>query len=332
MADALCGPSNALQNFQKHTTADRTLQQERLISRGGPTQGFRSVSGQNAGVLDSEFEAFQAGQLPLSPSDPSNFRPQAFSPTHQHVQQQSSATWASDFQRLSLSSPATPIQQQPLVPYHPQQIQNVGGWHQEFALQQSQMANIPAVQSQSRQYVPLYQNHMVSGVAEPSNFTGGFAEAHHEQVSSEDKQAELFNEEAFARAFEEASRMEEQMRQELEQTQAGMETEYVITKEQTEEDLETDIPEEQIRIGADLIHDPRDQEQQIHQEQEDPDALARTAAQLLDSVKDNQSEKFKNSTFLELMRQLRDREVKVEGDQIVYTDTADSEAIKVAST
>lgn len=38
MADALCGPSNALQNFQKHTAVDRTLQQDRLISRQSPGQ------------------------------------------------------------------------------------------------------------------------------------------------------------------------------------------------------------------------------------------------------------------------------------------------------
>ena len=37
MADALCGPSNALQNFQKHTTVDRTLQQDRLTSRQSPS-------------------------------------------------------------------------------------------------------------------------------------------------------------------------------------------------------------------------------------------------------------------------------------------------------
>lgn len=38
MADALCGPSNALQNFQKHTTVDRTLQQDRLVGRHTPSQ------------------------------------------------------------------------------------------------------------------------------------------------------------------------------------------------------------------------------------------------------------------------------------------------------
>lgn len=44
MADALCGPSNALQNFQKHTSVDRTLQQDRLIGRHSPAQVRWSVT------------------------------------------------------------------------------------------------------------------------------------------------------------------------------------------------------------------------------------------------------------------------------------------------
>jgi hypothetical protein len=51
--------------------------------------------------------------------------------------------------------------------------------------------------------------------------------------------------------------------------------------------------------------------------EEDPDELARTAGQLLDSVRDNQSQKFQESTFLSLMRRIRDREVRVEGDRMV---------------
>lgn len=42
MGDALCGPSNALQNFQKHASADRTLQQDRLTSRQ-PSAQVRTV-------------------------------------------------------------------------------------------------------------------------------------------------------------------------------------------------------------------------------------------------------------------------------------------------
>lgn len=47
------------------------------------------------------------------------------------------------------------------------------------------------------------------------------------------------------------------------------------------------------------------------------DELAQTAADLLDKVSHDQSEKFQNSTFLDLMRKLKNREVQVEGDQMV---------------
>lgn len=49
----------------------------------------------------------------------------------------------------------------------------------------------------------------------------------------------------------------------------------------------------------------------------DADGLARTAGELLDKVKHDSNPKFQNSSFLSLMRQLRDREVHVEGDRIV---------------
>ena len=38
MADALCGPSNALQSLQKQTSVDRTLQQDRLATRRAPAE------------------------------------------------------------------------------------------------------------------------------------------------------------------------------------------------------------------------------------------------------------------------------------------------------
>ena len=49
----------------------------------------------------------------------------------------------------------------------------------------------------------------------------------------------------------------------------------------------------------------------------DNDDLSRTAGNLLTSLQDNQSQKFRESNFLALMRRLRDREVKVEGDGLV---------------
>lgn len=49
----------------------------------------------------------------------------------------------------------------------------------------------------------------------------------------------------------------------------------------------------------------------------DADELSRTAGQLLDSVSHETNEKFQQSSFLALMRRLRDREVRVEGDKMV---------------
>ena len=52
---------------------------------------------------------------------------------------------------------------------------------------------------------------------------------------------------------------------------------------------------------------------QVH----DADELARTAGLLLDTVQNETSAKFKNSAFMGLMRQLRDGEVIVEGNEMV---------------
>lgn len=53
----------------------------------------------------------------------------------------------------------------------------------------------------------------------------------------------------------------------------------------------------------------------------DADGLARTAGELLDKVKHESNPKFQKSSFLSLMRQLRDREVHVEGDKIVMVSS-----------
>jgi uncharacterized protein YjgD (DUF1641 family) len=56
-----------------------------------------------------------------------------------------------------------------------------------------------------------------------------------------------------------------------------------------------------------------EQSESVNQ-QGDDEELAKTAGQLLESVSDNTSKKFQESSFFALMRQLRDHEVRVEGD------------------
>lgn len=68
---------------------------------------------------------------------------------------------------------------------------------------------------------------------------------------------------------------------------------------------------------------PETQEEQAlsHLEPVDADELARTAGLLIEAVKDETNPKFKNSVFLGLMRQLRDREAVIEGTQIIQAET-----------
>ncbi|KAJ6594088.1 hypothetical protein B0H19DRAFT_919224 [Mycena capillaripes] len=57
--------------------------------------------------------------------------------------------------------------------------------------------------------------------------------------------------------------------------------------------------------------------QEAHQVTQDSDELARTAGLLLETVRDAQNPKFQKSEFLGLMRGLRDREIVVEGNEMV---------------
>lgn len=78
-----------------------------------------------------------------------------------------------------------------------------------------------------------------------------------------------------------------------------------------------------------------EQQQQQQERQEDvkgavpADEMARLAAQVIDSVKHEQNPKFRESEFMNLMRQLRDGEVIVEEDNIVPKDVSTTRVVDV---
>lgn len=129
-------------------------------------------------------------------------------------------------------------------------------------------------------------------------------------------QVETFDEEAFARAFDEAAQ-NELAEQHVESQEAGVLLDRSAERILEDEPVSLDQAQNLPRIGADLIHDPQGATDQ--HANDDPDALSRTAGELLTRVSGNTSEKFANSQFLELMRQLRDKEMIVQGDRIVET-------------
>jgi hypothetical protein len=82
------------------------------------------------------------------------------------------------------------------------------------------------------------------------------------------------------------------------------------------EDLLEPVEDDVLR---DVMNEQSEQQRREQREldRQNDDELAQTAANLLERVSDNQTSKFKNSAFLGLMRQLADREIRVEGDKMV---------------
>ncbi|KAH0544086.1 hypothetical protein FGG08_001704 [Glutinoglossum americanum] len=295
----LCGPSNALHGLQKHATIDRTLQQDRLVARHPSSQGFRSSAGPNIGVLDPEFEAFQAGSVPPPELQSHHFAQSPnIPPTH-------IPDWASDFQRLHVSQRPSPIAQLQHRSQAPIQGATTGGWHQEFLQAQN------SVRQGSTQNLGAQGNFGGIGMTgfgmQGPSLYGGMSvgiqgsEAHTQYLVPQEGD-EIYDDAAFERAFEAAN-------SELVQ-QGSLESERDLPREESADALDG---------HGSSVDAEKEVEQRQHDEQgeEDPDELARTAGQLLDSVKDNQSQKFQESTFLSLMRRIRDREVRVEGDKMV---------------
>jgi len=125
-------------------------------------------------------------------------------------------------------------------------------------------------------------------------------------------QTETFDESAFEAAFEQA-------RAEVERQESIAEKNAEAASEPVQADSTVPVEHlEPIRIGSDTIPyvDKKDAAAR-----DDADELAKTAGQLLDSVSHDQSEKFKQSNFLALMRRIRDREVRVEGDEFREVST-----------
>ncbi|TKA81476.1 hypothetical protein B0A55_02937 [Friedmanniomyces simplex] len=309
MADALCGPTNPLQHFKQQTSLDRTLQQDRLTSRLSPAQGFRSHD-PNAGLLDPEFEAFQAG---LPASDLPQYQP--FQPHQQpfFAGPSQAPSWAQDFQQLQISP--SPLQQQQ---YPSQSGPSTAGWAQGFRQHVPQSA--PRSQHTSSPSPMAFQQRARMGYGGfQSQFTpqSSYAPNVH-QSKGKEPVYEQFDDVAFEQAFAQA-------REEI--------MDEVEDKSSMQEDLDTvhDQLFNVIQNEQEAIFSPEEQaqteEQRAHDEQ---DALAATAQELLSKVDDNKSDKFRNSQFLGLMRKLRDREVRVEGDKMV--ETVSSTLLKPAFT
>lgn len=223
--------------------------------------------------------------------------------------------WASDFQKLQVSGPSSNIQQGQGMPNQAFRPAAMNGWQTEF-MQHQQPQPQQNSQPQFRQgpmtsfqpsFMPTYQG--MNGMVTPAPVGQALM-----QTASTAPAA--FDESAFEAAFNQAQA--DIHEQEIALSEQHQIPEEDLQSKAVEPTLEAE-PAEKIRIGSDLIG--TSEETNAQDQKEDPDELARTAGHLLDSLSHDTSQKFKESSFLALMRRIRDREVHIEGDEFREVST-----------
>lgn len=133
------------------------------------------------------------------------------------------------------------------------------------------------------------------------------------QQKQPERQAEaVYDEAAFERAFDAAREEMQQSEESAHRKETQVDTGLHDAKDQERQGWL-----DHSRIGSDRILDEAQKRGEEGEEVDDAEELARTAGQLLENVKGERSQKFQESNFLSLMRQLRDKEVRVEGDKLV---------------
>ena len=197
-------------------------------------------------------------------------------------------------------------------------LQRTWGWQHEYLRQQ----NHPSSNQNQQQQTSAGQNYNRWSYG----YTDGLLPQHHGSLSSmallnqPEKQAEVFYDEAaFERAFDAAREEVQQSEQSARQQETQVDTRLLGSKGREDQGWL-----DHTRIGSDRITDEAEQRREEGKEADDAEELARTAGQLLENVKGDQSRKFQQSNFLSLMRQFRDKEVRVEGDGLVDVNNPSS--------
>ncbi|KAI6246357.1 hypothetical protein HI914_05691 [Erysiphe necator] len=309
MTDSECGPSNALQKLHIYHSADRTLQQDRFSSRESSLQGFRSSTGSSSKRLESEFETFQnnAASLPLDKA----LLSQSLTHSISHLQQSSQpSSWVSDFKRMNFA-------EDPLKNYESIQDQTTAlkfqqnSWHenleQDYISSKNEISSTNNDNNLTRDATndlyPMVNN--VTGILSRHQNWLQPEQTHHE---------EILNEQEFDQAFELIDEFERKALEEIYIDSIGNNQGILLsetTSEQSSSLLEDNVRLTQVPIGADTI------EYDNSSGENDQDSLSRIASRLLKSINNEQSKKFQNSQFLELMRRFRDKEATIQGDQIM---------------
>jgi hypothetical protein len=146
----------------------------------------------------------------------------------------------------------------------------------------------------------------------------GFMETQQQNMMTSNQMAEpVFDAAAFERAFDAATAEIELQHQ----VDSQAEVEALMTGAATTDWHSSGMATFEINksnLDQSMVYPEQALEKEADADKiEEADALAATAGQLLDSVSHDTSDKFAQSSFLALMRRLRDGEVKVDGENLI---------------
>ncbi|KAI5959212.1 hypothetical protein KGF57_002150 [Candida theae] len=304
MDTASCGPSSAIQNLNKHTQRDTSLQHQRL---GNPPQqqGVHQFR-QNQVVdqqLNQEFQRFNSGgpghdfATSFMEQNRPQFQPQhrAVQPQHQHQhqhqhpQQQQQQGWINDFSGLSIEQ-----RQQPQVNNWSKQFMQGGPSQQQqkqyYQQQQQRQNQQPMVHSQIPNYsLGTFQNRInMNAVGAVPQFA---AQTEHQQIHKLDAGHQEILENEF-------DRIEKELAQEPQTSEAE-----AILSESVDKALE-------------------DHDRDLFAE------TARSVENSMNGLNTNDAamaEKFQQSSFLNLMHSIANKETVLENNELKTQENVSAE-------
>ncbi|KAH7040308.1 uncharacterized protein B0I36DRAFT_357624 [Microdochium trichocladiopsis] len=326
MADAMCGPANALKGLAGHLDRDGSRQQDRFVaSPHSAAQNFRS-SPANGSSANTSFAAFQSGNSGLPsvldgglagstlhappPAGLAGFQarqpwqmntaPAAISQAPQT--QQGGQSWISDFQQMNVNGAMQHPAQPNLTP------QAAPQYNPMFAPQRPMLGG------------PMYGfNNSVAPMA-----LQGPAQATPTQVTQADDDFDF--DAAMSQWMAANSGPEEE---------AAAATSLADSLNQAE--AEQQLPAEPVASSSDVLHqEPVQPVQETVVPAEEAEApatpghdngeLAAAARQVVQSVSNETNDKFAKSDFFAFMRRLGNEEIVLRGTEFVEAGAADDQA------
>ncbi|KAK0742323.1 hypothetical protein B0T21DRAFT_283113 [Apiosordaria backusii] len=323
MADSMCGPSNGAKNLLAHTDRDRTLHQDRLVNAPQTGPGAMAFEGfQQGGPVNAGFE-----HGPLLPDmNPAALHrpPMAMSPApmaarmaaehHAAMRLESPATggvgnqaWVNEFAGMKLGN-GTPVQAAPI----PSLAMNHPVVQQPMLLPTTGVSSFAPFGVQTGMPFQTYQPNLAAPIAH-NQLPGQEVAAQVESAEVKDAFADLFDQyEQQADQLTEHQRQE----QEFEQEQAKWMAEHGPQ-------VLPPTAEEMVAINSEMERIADEQEQEEHARRRENADLARAAEDILRAVSGNNSDKFKHSNFLELMRRIAAAEIVVNEENFIDADTGE---------